>query len=256
MKITVITCTYNAANEIERTLASVAGQTHPDIEHLIIDGQSADSTVAMARAYADRTDRPAGHQVVVTSEPDRGLYDAMNKGIARATGTYIIFMNAGDTFAAPTTLSTVAQAAQASPVLPGVIYGDTDVVDADGHFVRHRRLSPPEHLSWRSFSHGMLVCHQAFYARTDLAQGQPYDLRYRYSADVDWCIRVMKAAQRAGVPLVNTHAVVAHFLDGGMTSRYHRRSLCERFRVMCVHYGVLPTVARHVWFAIRSVVKR
>ena len=143
MKITVITCTYNAESEIGRTLASVAGQTHPDIEHLIIDGQSADSTVAMARAYADRTDRPAGHQVVVTSEPDRGLYDAMNKGIARATGTYIIFMNAGDTFAAPTTLSTVAQAAQASPVLPGVIYGDTDVVDADGILCATAACRPP-----------------------------------------------------------------------------------------------------------------
>ena len=120
----------------------------------------------------------------------------------------------------------------------------------------HRRLAPPEALSWKSFRHGMLVCHQAFYARTDLAKASPYDLKYRYSADVDWCIKIMKSAASYRLPLVNTHAVLACFLDGGMTTTYHRRSLRERFSVMCHHYGVASTVVMHLWFALRGVISR
>lgn len=96
----------------------------------------------------------------------------------------------------------------------------------------------------------------AFYARTDLAKAIPYDLKYRYSADVDWCIKIMKSAARYRLPLVNTHAVLACFLDGGMTTTYHRRSLRERFSVMCRHYGVASTVVMHLWFALRGVISR
>ena len=80
--------------------------------------------------------------------------------------------------------------------LPAVLYGDTNIVDSDGNFLHPRRLSPPEDLTWKSFRQGMLVCHQAFYARIDFAIATPYDQQYRYSADVDWCIRVMKAAAK------------------------------------------------------------
>ena len=252
MTITVITCTYNAGSEVGTTLESVLSQTYADVEHIIIDGCSADDTLAQVRRYEQRSASTSPHRVKVLSEPDRGLYDAMNKGIKMAQGTYLVYMNAGDTFAAPDTLQTVADTAQASPVLPGVVYGDTCVVDAGGRVLGRRRLAPPEHLRWTSFRRGMLVCHQAFYARTDLACQCLYDLRYRYSADVDWCIRIMKSAECCRLPLANAHAVLAHFLDGGMTTAYHRQSLRERFRVMCRHYGVVSTVVMHLWFALRA----
>lgn len=140
--------------------------------------------------------------------------------------------------------------------LPGVLYGNTDIVDDEGHFLRHRRLQPPERLTWRSFRQGMLVCHQAFYARTDLAKANPYNMQYRFSADVDWCIRVMKAAELQGLPLRNVDAVVVNYLDGGMTVKNHRASLRERFRLMRHHYGLLPTLAMHAWFVLRSVLKK
>ena len=98
----------------------------------------------------------------------------------------------------------------------------------------------------------MLVCHQAFYARTDFAIATPYDLRYRYSADVDWCIRIMKAAAKENVPLHNLHMVVANYTEEGQTTLHHRESLLERFRVMTRHYGWLSTIAMHVWFVFRS----
>ncbi len=257
IKFTIITCTYQAEKEIERTLRSVLEQTYKDIEHLIVDGASTDATQQLAQTYATESQaQNNGHQVMVTSELDKGLYDAMNKGLRHATGDYVLFLNAGDTFPSESTLTQVAACAERANVLPGVLYGDTDIVDNEGRFVRHRRLSPPKKLSWKSFMQGMVVCHQAFYARTDLAKKVPYQLKYRYSADVDWCIRVMKMAQKQGLPLCNVQTVVANYLDGGMTEKNHKASLKERFRVMESHYGYLPTLFMHAWFAVRSVLKK
>ncbi len=257
MKFTVITCTYNAASVLQRTLDSVRAQTWGDLEHLIVDGASRDDTVAMAEAYCSECrDDDDGHEATVVSEPDRGLYDAMNKGIARATGDYIVFLNAGDTLPDADTLETVASYVADGEPLPAVLYGDTDIVDGDGHFLRHRRLTPPDRLTWRSFRHGMLVCHQAFYARTDIARDTPYNLRYRYSADVDWCIRIMREGTRRHLALRRVPHVIAHFLDGGMTTANHRASLGERFRIMVRHYGLLTTLFMHAWFAVRKHIRQ
>lgn len=257
IKFTIITCTYQAEKEVERTLRSVLEQTYKDVEHLIVDGASTDATLRLAQAYVTESQAQNNeHQVMVTSEPDKGLYDAMNKGLKHAMGDYVLFLNAGDTFPSESTLAQVAACAERASVLPGVLYGDTDIVDNEGRFVRHRRLSPPKKLSWKSFMQGMVVCHQAFYARTDLAKKVPYQLKYRYSADVDWCIRVMKMAQKQGLPLCNVQTVVANYLDGGMTEKNHKTSLKERFRVMESHYGYLPTLFMHAWFAVRSVLKK
>ena len=257
IKFTIITCTYQAAHELPRTVESVLCQTYADIEHLILDGLSSDATVQIARDYARRSaEADNGHEVVVVSERDGGLYDAMNKGIRKATGDYLLFLNAGDAFPSPDTLEMVAGSVGDGEPLPGVLYGDTDIVDDKGRFLRHRRLQPPERLSWRSFRQGMLVCHQAFYVRADLAKANPYDLSYRYSADVDWCIRVMKAAERGGLELKNVGGVVVNYLDGGMSIKNHRASLRERFRLMRCHYGLLPTLAMHAWFVLRALIKK
>ena len=253
----IITCTYNAESVLQRTLDSVLEQTYSHVEHIIVDGASTDATLNMVEAYRQKSDAEDWcHEVRVKSEPDRGLYDAMNKGIQRATGQYVLFLNAGDVFPSVDTLELVAESVGEGEEPPAVLYGDTDVVDDDGHFLRHRRLSPPRRLTWRSFMKGMLVCHQAFYARTDLAKATPYDLHYRFSADVDWCIRIMRLARRRRLPMRNVGAVVVNFLDGGMTTTNHRASLKERFHVMAHHYGFVPTVLMHVWFVIRSLVKR
>ena len=105
IKFTVVTCTYNAERVLQRTLDSVNKQTYCNIEHLIIDGVSKDKTLAMVRAYQNRAKAGENaHEIVVYSEPDKGLYDAMNKGIDRATGDYLVFLNAGDVFPSDETL--------------------------------------------------------------------------------------------------------------------------------------------------------
>lgn len=246
----IITCTYNASQYIGRTLESVRRQTYPHIEHLIIDGLSKDNTVAKAQAYAQEG---GTRTVSIVSERDKGLYDAMNKGIRMASGDYIIFLNAGDKFANDNTLADIARQTEAHSPLPGVIYGDTDIVNDEGTFLHRRRLTPPEHLNWRSFRRGMLVCHQSFYARTDIAKHIMYDLNYRLSADVDWCIRIMKEAERQQLALHNSHLTLCAYLDGGMSVKNHRASLMERFRIMSHHYGLFSTIIMHQWFVMRGV---
>jgi len=250
MRITIITVTYQAAAVLQRTLDSVSRQTCQDIEHLIIDGASKDDTVKMAKAYQEKVPYP----VIIQSEPDHGLYDAMNKGLHKATGDYLVFLNAGDTLHADDTLSTLnSQLSTLNPQSPAVIYGDTAIVDSEGKFLHLRRLRPPKQLTWRSFKQGMLVCHQAFYVRTDIAQQEDYDLQYRHSADVDWCIRVMKRAEEMRLPLVNTNTILADFMEGGNTTQNHRASLKERYQVMCHHYGKASTIVMHAWFLVRQL---
>ena len=255
IKLTYVTITYQAVKVLQRTLDSVLHQDYPEITHLIIDGASTDGTLEMVNDYIERSNAANnGHKVLLMSEPDNGIYDAMNKGLRSIDGDYVCFLNAGDFLPAPDIASRIISAVENSP-LPSVLYGDTDIVDSDGNFLHHRRLSPPEHLTWKSFRQGMLVCHQAFYARTDYAIATPFDQQYRYSADVDWCIRVMKAAAKENVPLLNLHMVVVNYTQEGQTTLHHRESLLERYRVMERHYGRIQTFFLHCWFVIRSVVR-
>lgn len=257
IKFTIVTCTYNAEAVLQRTLDSVMKQSYCSVEHLIIDGVSKDKTLSMVKAYQHKNDvGETAHEIRVFSEPDKGLYDAMNKGIDRATGDYLIFLNAGDVFPSVETLEFVEGCVGEGEELPGVLYGDTDIVNMEGRFLRHRRLTPPKRLTWRSFMWGMLVCHQSFYARTDLAKGIHYNLDYRFSADVDWCIRIMREAARRHLPLRNVNAVITNYLDGGMSVQNHQASLKERFQVMRSHYGLLATLFVHAWFVVRSVLKK
>lgn len=244
MRISIITVTYNAEATLERTLQSVAQQTYSEIEHLIIDGASTDHTLEIARQYP---------HAIVFSEPDKGLYDAMNKGLQRATGDYLCFLNAGDKLHSKETLAhIVASISDGSPI--GVIYGDTQIVDAQGNFLRNRRLTPPEHLTWKSFKDGMLVCHQAFYINRQIAL--PYDMTFRFSADFDWCIRCMKEGEKQGMQNLYVHEPLADYLAEGMTTANHQASLKERFQIMAKHYGLLPTIGQHIWFIFRVLVKK
>ena len=103
MKFSIITVTYNAEQTLERTLRSVAFQTYPHVEHILIDGASKDRTMEIAKIHGK-------HLTKIVSEPDNGLYDAMNKGLRIATGDYVCFLNAGDKLHASDTLEQIAEA--------------------------------------------------------------------------------------------------------------------------------------------------
>ena len=260
IRFTVVTVTYNAGATIERTLRSVAAQSYVAVEHLIVDGCSTDDTMTHIHFYVEQnTDQQHPHTINLVREPDQGLYDAMNKAIQQAKGDYLIFLNAGDCFHDANVLTTVAAQLEEryNPSRrPAVVYGETDLVDDEGHFLRHRRLQAPKRLRSDSFIHGMLVCHQSFYVRTDIARTELYDLRFRFSADYDWCIRIMRRAESRGLALHNAQLILTDYLAEGMTTRNHRRSLMERFRLMSRHYGWTRAVAAHLWFVVRAVVKR
>lgn len=264
IRITYVTITYNASKVLQRTLDSVLHQDYEQIVHLIIDGASTDGTLQMVDDYIERSNAAGnGHRIHVMSEPDQGIYDAMNKGLRSLDGDYVCFLNAGDFLPATDTVSRIVDTVsykgdsphgENGASLPAVLYGDTDIVDNEGRFLHHRRLAPPEKLTWKSFRQGMLVCHQAFYARTDFAIATPYDQQYRYSADVDWCIRVMKAAAKENVPMLNLKMVVVNYTEEGQTTLHHRESLWERYRVMEHHYGRIQTFLLHCWFVVRTLI--
>ncbi len=250
--ITIITVTYNASETLERTLRSVEEQAYDDIEHIIQDGASKDETLAIAESYRDRM-RARGVDVKVISGPDNGLYDAMNKALSVAKGRFVCFLNAGDRLHDKNTLRTIADAVRDKNDV-GVVYGDTDIVDSEGKKIRGRRLTPPRKLTWRSFMQGMVVCHQSFYVNREIAE--EYELSYRFSSDFDWCVRVMRKAQRQNMRLLNVNHVLTDYLSEGMTTANHKASLKERFAIMSKHYGLVVTFFLHVWFVIRSFTKK
>lgn len=234
----IITVTYNAAPFLERTLQSVLGQTYPGIEYILIDGKSEDNTVEIIRQYQDRLS-------YWHSEPDEGLYDAMNKGLRQATGDYVWFINAGDTFYTNNTLREVADLIRSENTMPDILYGETMIVGRNGKALGLRRLRAPERLTWRSFRMGMLVCHQSFVVKREIAPA--YDTRYQLSSDIDWCIRCLQKARN----IQNTRQVLSCFMEDGMSSTQRKQSLKERFRILSHYYGYLPVGLLHLWFALR-----
>ena len=263
--VSVITVVFNSVNLLERTIQSILNQTWPNIEHIIIDGGSKDGTVDIIRKYDDRI-------AYWISEPDGGLYDAMNKGLAAATGDFVWFLNSGDLAYQEDTLELIFKDQRLkneeqrpddqdtrpkirdlnpniqnpkSKIQNLIFYGDTMVVDSDYHEVGLRRLRPPEALTWKSFRKGMLVCHQAILVSRSIAE--PFDLKYKHSADFDWVLRALRKA--GGV--INTHQILCSFLDGGHSKQNIPASLRERFDIMRRNYGLIPTVIRHFLIAIR-----
>lgn len=226
--LSVITIVYNNVGDIERTMFSVLNQTYKNIEYIIIDGKSSDGTLDVIKRYESRIAK-------LFSEKDEGIYDAMNKGLAAATGDYVIFMNSGDEFYDNDTVSAVF----ATDENADIYYGETEMIAGNGQSLGQRRHKAPEDFNWRSFKFGMSVSHQAIYIKRSLAE--PYDSRYQLSADIDWIIRAAKKANK----IVNVNRYVAKYLVGGMSKKKHRKSLAERFNIMKRHYGVLPTTLNH-----------
>lgn len=237
-KFSIITITYNASQWLERTVLSVLSQSYANIEYIIIDGASTDGTVDIIKQYA------SGLSYWV-SEPDKGLYDAMNKGLKQATGDYVWFINAGDTLSTSDTVQRMATVLGKKKRLPDVVYGETMIVDGEGKSLGMRRLKAPEKLTWKSFRMGMLVCHQSFISKREIAP--LYNTEYQLTADFDWCIQCLKRAER----VYNTHMILSNFLEAGMSSTQRKASLKERYQVMCKYYGTITTMLLHGWFAMR-----
>jgi glycosyltransferase involved in cell wall biosynthesis len=231
-KLTVVTIVYNNVRDIERTVLSVLKQTYPNIEYLVIDGDSTDGTLELLKKYEGRLAK-------LISEKDKGIYDAMNKGLTLATGDYILFMNSGDEIYASDTVENIFSSATDADIY----YGETEMFNEDWKSIGQRRHKAPESFIWKDFKYGMSISHQAIYIRRSLTEF--FDPQYKLSADIDW---IIKAAKKA-VKIVNTRMYVAKYLVGGMSKKKHRQSLIERFHIFSKHYGLIPNVFNHAVIA-------
>lgn len=185
MKITVITATYNSGATLRDTLESVLRQSFRDFEHIIVDGGSKDNTLAIVREYEPRY----GGRLRWVSEPDKGIYDAMNKGIRMATGDVVGILNSDDFYTSNDVLECVAKTMDAP---------DVDAVYGDIHFVRDGDLSRcvryytsrPFHRSWMRF--GFMPAHPSFYCRKSIYEKYgAFDLSYKVAADFENLLRLI-----------------------------------------------------------------
>ena len=240
MKLSIITITYNAEQYLERTIQSIMNQSDQNFEYLIIDGKSKDGTLQIAEKYKNRVNQ-------LICEPDKGLYDAMNKGLKNASGDFVWFMNAGDEINDSQAVEKIYKAINNKI---DVLYGDTYFVDNAGNIQGLRsEITPhrlPKDLKWQDMKLGMLVCHQAFITRKSIA---PLYIENNLSADVDWEIACLKKAKEVKY----LDFVVAKYLIGGISNKQLKRSLIDRYEVLKKHFGLVGAFFAHVQILFRGI---
>ena len=241
-KISIITITFQAEAYIQRTLDSVHAQGHRDqFEYIIVDGNSRDQTMSLIQNASIKPD-------VLISENDKGIYDAMNKGLAKATGEYVMFMNAGDEFASDDTLKTILNHLSKNP---DILYSDANFVDLKRNFMGKRSEATPhqlpQNLTWKDFKFGMLICHQSFICKKSIAPF--FSLEYQLSSDIDWEIQCLKAANKISY----MPEPICNYLMGGASVKNLKKSWLERFQVLSKHFGLVQTIMNHITIIFRGI---
>ena len=238
--ISIVTVVYNGEKLLEKTILSIVNQSYKNIEYLVVNGASTDGTQQLMQTYSHKI----SYQV---SEPDAGIYHAMNKALRAATGDFVWFINAGDQIYSPDTL---AQIFDNEKALADIYYGEAVVINQNDEVLGYRKHRPPAALHARSLRRGMVVSHQAFIVRRSLAP--LYDLQYRICADVDWVINCLNATKNVR----NTNAVLAKFLEAGVSQKKYRLAWQERYNVLKKHYGVAANLYNHFFIALNYLAKK
>ncbi len=210
--LSVISIAYNNRVELAATIENVLAQSYPHIEYIVIDGGSKDGTDELLVGLDDKLDQ-------WVSEPDKGIYDAMNKGLARATGEWIAFINAGDSFYATDTAAQLM--AHVSPEVD-FLYGHTQVKYADG-YQRIQQAKPVE-----QFALGLPFVHQSMIARTAVLKQFPFDLSYKLCADFKQCYDAYQAGHR----FQQIDLVFSNFEAGGVSDIYRTKTTKEVWRAI------------------------
>jgi len=236
--ISIITITYNAERWLERTMRSVIAQTCTEYEYIIVDGGSKDGTVDIIK----RLEPEFKGRLSWKSEPDKGLYDAMNKGIARAKGDFVWFINAGDEIYAPDTLAHIVEAAKDDT---DIVYGRACIVNAEGVKVSEHHKPTPPNLQRKHLLNGLVVCHQAILVRRSIAEN--YNTDYRICADYEWVVKAVTASRK------NTYLdeYVCKFLTEGVSQKQRKRAWKERFHIMRAHFGLCATLWAHFLIVLK-----
>ncbi len=231
-KISIITVTYNCKEQLETTISSVVSQTYNNIEFVIIDGGSTDGTLDIIKANKTKVS-------YLISEPDEGIYDAMNKGLKVSTGDYILFLNAGDTLYNRHTLENIPFAKNPDA---DIFYGETLIIDERGETLGLRQKKLPDYLNWKHFKKGMVVCHQSIFVSKKIAGF--YDLTFKYSADIDWVLNALREAKK----IVFTKSIISSFVTGGFSTQNKWYSWLERWVILKTNFGLLQCILSHIVF--------
>lgn len=234
-KISVVTVCYNAVNDIEKTILSVINQTYQNVEYLIIDGGSTDGTMDVVNKYKDKID-------VIVSEPDKGIYDAMNKGIDRATGDWINFMNAGDCFYLKTTIAEVFISAYI--IGADIVYGYQVHSFPYGKFVRKR-------LPLEDFCQYMPIGHPASFVRSVILKKYPFDCRFKIAADYNFFYH----AYKKGMCFMPVEVIVSDFESSeGVSSKATFRTIKET-AIINGTYGTINYKFNYIKLKVISAVR-
>jgi glycosyltransferase len=231
--VTVITVVRNGARTIERAIESAASQTHRPVQHLVVDGASTDGTLEIVRRWGDR--------VRWISEPDRGLYDAMNKGVSLVEDpqSYVHFLNADDVFRSPAALAEMIAGSDGEDFL----YGRVDLRDeqlGDSNFLGREATR-------KDMLYGMRIRHQASLCRRSVFDRiGGFDLRYRLAADYDWMLRVL---DRGDVTRRFVPVILVTMSAGGLSYARFPASARERWRIVRERYRALD-LARFTAYTI------
>lgn len=240
VKISIITVTRNSAATIDDTLRSVQHQTWPHCEHILIDGASTDHTLAIAQQYP--------HLSIVVSEPDHGLYHAMNKGVGFASGDIVAFLNGDDYYSNDRVLERIAYTFEAEGV--DAVFGDVEYFDADAPERVVRRYNSgyfsPKRLRW-----GWMPAHPAFFCRRSIysAVGE-FAIDYRIAADFEWMIR---AFVTGGITYRHLSNVLVRMRTGGVSTAGLRstvilnREMLRACRENGIQTNVPMLLARYPW---------
>ena len=204
--VTIVTVTYNAEDLLEETLLSVINQTYKNIEYIIIDGSSTDNTLEIIKKYE-------GQISYWISESDEGIYFAMNKGIKKATGEWINFMNAGDTFVDNTTIQKVINSLDEDTEL---IYGD-HICDGIVGSVKERKVTRL-----------MPCCHQSLFVKTALMKQYPYNTFYSISADYEFLLKMYQLGKK----FKYIEEPLARYMRNGFSDQNQTRWYLETLTLM------------------------
>jgi len=228
MKFSIITVTYNAAETLEKAILSVKNQTYKNFEHIIIDGMSSDNTLMQINKYLYS-------QICYISEPDKGIFDAMNKGVTKATGDYIYFLNADDSFYSSDVLNMVALHIEENQY-PDILYGHVYKIVESG-----RKYLYKKELLNRLLCKGQMPSHQSMFFKSGLFKTTGFfKIQYQSASDLDFVIRCAKA----NIIAVYVNAPIAVFSLSGVSNSGVQGSI-ESMQLIKKYYGL--------WWYVLSV---
>lgn len=200
-KLTVVSVCYNCENEVAATMESLLEQSFQDYEYIIVDGNSKDTTLQIIKSYSSRFSN-----IKIISEPDRGIYDAMNKGVRNSTGDYIYFLNFGDYLVDKYVLERVVSSfASKQDYYYGNIAKDEKIVSQNG-----------KNSLFMTVYREYMLCHQSLFAKRCLLVENPFNLEYKICADRDWFIRILKQGAKGEF----VDIVICNYDTSGVSSNY------------------------------------